>query len=156
MHNFLDKRNKDVIYKILGIQYCFVIPMSDGPIVWHDWNQNFGTPRSDNRISVTNWEYVLYQSQSVDYHLLHGCGKTFMAVMVNFQFSEFLRNSTLMASGIRQHVKTNPQHGRLLAWSAQEAVCSCESPSPWQHSSEMNRGWKGPYLAGITLWPSGP
>lgn len=41
-------------------------------------------------------------------------------------------------TGIGQHVKINPLHGRLLAHSAQEAGCSCESASPWQHSSEMN------------------
>lgn len=38
------------------------------------------------------------QSQSIHHHLFHVRGKTFMAVMVNIQFSEFLRNSTLMAS----------------------------------------------------------
>lgn len=147
------------IFLMFDIQQCLVILYEMGQMfAWHRHrNKKFCSPSSDNRIWVKNWEHILYQSQSVHYFLLHSCGKTFMAVMVNIQLSEFLRNSTLMASR-----NLAACQNKSPAWPSPGLVCPggrlfmrITVTMTVQLSDEQ--GMKEvPYLAGITLWPSGP
>lgn len=84
-------------------------------------------------------------------------GKTFMAVMVNIHFSEFLRNSTLMASG-----NSAVCQNKSPAWPSPGLVCPGGrlfmriSLTVTAHLRDEQGMKGGPYLAGIALWPPGP